>query len=313
MPRRYQSHRRECAQSPSGPHLMTNRRFQILPSLDFLKTPLERQPTSTILPIIPATHYQPPATSNACIISSISAQFVTFAAVTDRTDERDPAISTLVSDYGSRLAHILDLLASICVQKGKGEVYAVMMRLHDNNDGGGGGKFTLTTAGNSGVPPQVVSHLQSVLSQVQTISDSCHNSHNDRRTTYPLKYDEISPFQALILDLEQLVVDLKASIYPHSIEKFVSRIKKRYFGVMDFIRRLDQCATKEMGLANKTWKSLLAVSSLIALITEDVLPTDFVYEDLVTIMDCLNKEVCVILLLRVLTVFVHDVKRKYAL
>jgi len=76
-------------------------------------------------------------------------------AASDRIDGSTHFCDTELLDGRFRSNPILDTLASICVRKGKGEVYAVAMQLHENKDGSAGGKLTLTIAGNSGVPPEL--------------------------------------------------------------------------------------------------------------------------------------------------------------
>jgi len=246
-------------------------------------------------------------------MSSISAQFVAVAAATDRIDESGHARGTQVSDGRSRLNPVLDSLASICDRKGKGEVYAVAMQLYEKHDGSGGGKLTLTIAGNSRVPPEVVSHLQSVLSQLRTIADRCHAFHKDRGVKHPLQYDKISPpSHAPLLALELLVTDLEASIYRHSIDKFVSCIRKRYMAFMDFMNRLQWYMATVSDQANDTWKSLVAARALIWKIFERVLPTDFKYEELVDCMDALHTEVRVVLDSDAVAKWADAVKRKHA-
>lgn len=127
------------------------------------------------------------------IMPSVSAQLVAVAAASDRIDGSAHFRGTELLDGRSRSNPILDTLASICVRKGKSEAYAVAMQLYENKDGSGGGKLTLTISGNSGVPPEVVSHLQSVLSQLQAIAARCHAFHKDRGMPYPLKYNKTRP------------------------------------------------------------------------------------------------------------------------
>jgi len=95
---------------------------------------------------------------------SISTQLVAVAVAADQIYGSGHYRSSEIPDLPSRLNPILDSLASIYIRKGKGEVYAVATQFHEKNDGSTGGKLALTTAGNSAVPPEVVSHLQSVLS-----------------------------------------------------------------------------------------------------------------------------------------------------
>jgi hypothetical protein len=63
---------------------------------------------------------------------------------------------------------------------------------------------------------------------------------------------------------------------------------------------------------NDTWKTLLDVHALIVGIFEDVLPTDFEYEKLVSFMDTLNKDVRVVLDSDAVTQWADAVKRKHA-
>jgi hypothetical protein len=246
-------------------------------------------------------------------MSSISAQFVAVAAAIDRIDESRHARRSQVSGGTGRRNPVLDSLASICVRKGKGEGYAVAMQLYEKDDGSGGGKLTLTIAGNYGVPPEVVSHLQSVLSQLRTIADRCHAFHKDRGVKHPLQYDDkMSPPHAPLLASEPLVADLKASIYRHSIEKFVSRIGKRYVKFLDFMERLEGYMANSSDQADDAWNALLKVRSLIVAIFKFVLPRDFKYEELVRVMESLNKRVCIALDSGAATLWADAVKRKHA-
>ena len=246
-------------------------------------------------------------------MSSIPAQFVAVAAATRRIDESGHTRRARVSDDRSRLDPVLDSLASICVRKGKGEVYAVVMQLYEKNDSSAGGKLTLTIAGNSGVPPEVVSHLQSVLSQLRTIANRCHAFHKARGKKFRLKYDQVSPpSHAPIHDSKLLVANLKASLYRHSINKFVSRIEKRYKDFQDFMERLERYRPTALDQDIDTWKALLGVHGVIVAIFEAVDHTDFDYEELVSFVEALHMDVRIVLKSKAATLWADVMKRKHA-
>jgi len=64
---------------------------------------------------------------------------------------------------------------------------------------------------------------------------------------------------------------------------------------IDFMERLERYMTTALDQANNTWKALLAVHSLIILISKGVLPTYFKYEGLVSLVDTLHERVRVLL------------------
>jgi hypothetical protein len=239
-------------------------------------------------------------------MSSISAQLVAVATAIDQINGSGDE----VPDAKSRMNPVLDSLASICVRKEK-EVYAVAMQLY-GNDGSAEGKLVLTIAGNFGVPPEVVSHLQNVLSQLRTISSRCHAFHGDRGMAYPLQYNKIPPpSHSALLASEPLVADLKASIYRHSIDKFASRIEKHYVAFLDFIERLKLYMATASDQDDDTWRRLLDVRAVIVRIFEFVLPTDFKYEKLVSLLDTLSKDVRKVLYSVAVTQWPDAVKRKH--
>jgi len=244
-------------------------------------------------------------------MSSISAHLVAVAAASDRIDGGDQPRDAELPDgsFGSNL--LLDTLASICVRKGKGEVYAVAMQLYGGRNGGAGGKLTLTIAGDSGVPPEVISHLQSVVSQFQAITARCHTFRKDCSMRYPLKYNKISIAQLAIIGSAPLITDLKVCIYRHSIEKFVHRIEKRYEAFLDFMERLDLYMDTALDQDDDAWRTLLDVHNTIVAIAKSVLPTDFEYEHLVSVLDTLNRKVRVVLNSDAVTEWPDAMKRKY--
>lgn len=63
--------------------------------------------------------------------------------------DREPGNRHDDRSQSSRLYSILDSLASICVCKGKGEVYAIAIQLQED---GSAGSITLTIGGNNDVP-----------------------------------------------------------------------------------------------------------------------------------------------------------------
>jgi hypothetical protein len=152
-----------------------------------------------------------------------------------------------------------------------------------------------------------------VFSQLQTIANRFHAFCKDRGVKTPLQYDKISPpSHAPILASEPLVADLKASIYRHSIDKFVSRIKKHYEEFLEFMKRLERYIATALDQDNDTWNTLLDVHALIVAIFEEVLPTDIEYEKLVSFMDVLNEDVRVVLDSGAVTQWADAVKCKHA-
>jgi len=77
------------------------------------------------------------------------------------------AVSWLERELASRRyeQHVLNCLASICVRKGKGEVYAIAMQLEEDNKRSRG-TITLTIAGNHGVPKEASSHLHKTCQRI---------------------------------------------------------------------------------------------------------------------------------------------------
>jgi len=102
-------------------------------------------------------------------------------------------------------------------------------------DGNAGGKLTLTIAGNSGVPPEVVPR------QLRTIASRCHSFRKDRGTTYLVTHSSTTKYHPPPIHppffVSEYIADRTASIYRHSIDKFVSRIEKRYVAFPDFIEK----------------------------------------------------------------------------
>ena len=227
-----------------------------------------------------------PVTEQPVTEQTAPAQLVAFATAVDWISGSDFARR---SSRPHRLAVVLDSFASICIRKGKGEAYAVAIQLYEGYDGSAGGKLTLTIAGNSGVPPEVETHLKSVLGQLRMIAHSCHKSYKDNGTKHPLQYREQSPHSGeAIAASGRLVVDLKASLYRHSLEKFTSRIGKRYKAFEVFVGSHEEHKALH---EDDAWKTLLNVQSMIEMIFEDVLPTNFEYDTLVSLLDTLSEDV----------------------
>jgi len=115
-----------------------------------------------------------------------------------------------------------------------------------------------------------------------------------------------------ILASEPLVADLKACVYRHSIDKFVGCIEKRYETFLDYIERLKLYMATALGQDNNTWQTLLDARDIITAIIKSVLPTDFEYEQLVSVLDTLNRKVRVVWNSDAVTEWPDNVKRKYA-
>ena len=150
------------------------------------------------------------------------AQPVAFTAATNWISRSDFDLSSAglpEHPQPHRLDAVLDSLASICIRKEKGEVYAVAMQSYESIDSRAGGKLTLTISGNSGVPPEVELHLKSVMGQHRRIADGCHKFCKDKGMIYFLRHSEQSAHSGeAIAASRPLVADLRASLYRHSLE-----------------------------------------------------------------------------------------------
>ena len=218
-----------------------------------------------------------------------SAQLVAFAAAARLVR------SASVFQPFHRLDAILDSLASICVREGKGEVYAVAMQFYERDDGEGG-KLALTIAGNCGVPPQVVTHLEIVWNLLQGIINCYHGVDKNKGKQYSIPCWDPSPdYRPARAASRPLVADLKATIYRHSIEKFTSHIKKRYQPFMTFMERLEEYMSKGPDGDPDVWNSLLQVREILTFILENLLPTEFQYEDLLLQLDALNQDARIVM------------------
>jgi hypothetical protein len=162
-----------------------------------------------------------------------------------------------------RLHFILDSLASICVRKGKGEVYAIAIQLQEHN--GLGGTITLTIAGNHGVPNEVSSHLRKVWLQLQEIAQSYYTHYSNQKIS--IQYAEKSPPAREVMAVAKpLISQLKLVLYKHSFSKFASRVNKRYDKFIDFTEKLEKHLTMVPPTEQHhldTWDSLLNVKFLV--------------------------------------------------
>lgn len=111
-------------------------------------------------------------------------------AFAERWLDREPGNRHDDRSQSSRLYSILDSLASICVCKGKGEVYAIAIQLQED---GSAGSITLTVAGNNVVPKEVSSHLRKGWQQLQQIAQSCYKFYSGHGQKYLFQYAEQSP------------------------------------------------------------------------------------------------------------------------
>ena len=221
-------------------------------------------------------------------MSRVSAQLVAFAATAGKRRSTGLPVRT----QSRRLHGVLDSLASICVRKGKGEVYAIAIQSHENDsEPDYAGTLTFTIAGNYGVQREVISHLQSVLDQLHIIADRCHRFQNEGEKPYP----GLSPHTSrAIIDSQHL----KESIYRHSLEKFTSRINKRYGPFMAFMARLGKymarlgkyMAKGALEEEQKTWETLRHAQEIVKNIT-NFLPTKFKYDEMVNWLDMLYCDV----------------------
>jgi len=118
--------------------------------------------------------------------------------------------------------HVLDSLASICVRKGMGEVYAIAMQLEEDNKRSWG-TITLTIAGNHGLPKEVSSYLHKTCQRIQEIAKSCYVYHKNRGQSD----QRTPPTREALADAKPLVSLLKIDLYNQSFDKFASRLKKR--------------------------------------------------------------------------------------
>jgi len=139
--------------------------------------------------------------------------------------DREPGDRHYDQLQSGRLHFILDSLASICVRKGKGEVYAIAIQLQEHN--GLGGTITLTIAGNHGVPNEVSSHLRKVWLQLQEIAQSYYTHYSNQKIS--IQYAEKSPpAREFMAVAKPLISQLKSSLQTLSFSKFASRVNKRY-------------------------------------------------------------------------------------
>jgi hypothetical protein len=132
------------------------------------------------------------------------------------------------------------------------------------------------------------------------------------RYDIPTPNNKISPpSHSALLASEPLVADLKASIYRHSIDKFASRIRSITWRSWTSSRLKLYMATA-LDQDNDTWQRLLDVRVAIVAIFKRVLPTDFKYEELVSLLDTLSKDVHKVLNSVAVTQWPDAVKRKHA-
>ena len=244
-------------------------------------------------------------------MSDVPAQLVAFAAVADSIgDASDRRLGGFLDQPSSGLDAVLDSLASICVREGN-EVYAVAIQFYNSSEGG---KLTLTIAGNFGVPPQVVSHLEIVWNLLERIVDGCHGiDKKNKGKQYSIRCSDSSPnYRPAIAASRPLVADLKASIYRHSLQKFASRIKNRYQPFMTFMERLEEYMAKASDEDQDAWKSLLSARDFMAYIVKHLLPTEFQYERLVRHLDALNHDVRNVINSTSVSHWPKAVKGKYA-
>ena len=134
---------------------------------------------------------------------------------------------------------ILDALASLCVRKGKGEVYAVGMQFSEFNSDASG--IILTIAGNGNVPEEVSSHLRALWMQLRDIAKDCYEHYKHQGTPYAITYNGDSPPSKNALNsasgmLERLGMD----VFRHSLRKFVARLNKRYNAFREFSESLQK-------------------------------------------------------------------------
>jgi len=105
----------------------------------------------------------------------------------------------------------------------------------------------------------VVSRLEIVWNLLQGIIDGCHGFGKNKGKQYSIRCSEPSPhYRPAIAASRPPVADLKASIYRHSLEKFTSRIKKRYQPFITFMERLEEYKAKASDEDQDAWKSLLS-------------------------------------------------------
>jgi hypothetical protein len=115
--------------------------------------------------------------SQHTMTSQLASQLVAFAS---RVDQRhgqpcneERRLLDSKNQASARLHCILDSLASICVQRGRGEVYAIALQFHERIDGSTGGIVALTVAGNDKVPENVLKHLIEVWNKLREIAHQC--------------------------------------------------------------------------------------------------------------------------------------------
>jgi hypothetical protein len=182
--------------------------------------------------------------------SQLAAHLVAFASRVDQRrggpaeDERRTSDSKKLNT--ERVHAILDSLASICVRRGKGEVYAIAIQLNQCKDDTNGGTIALTVAGNDNVPEAVVEHLKKVWYKLKDISHQCHQFYTKKREEKSMQYRGESPDSAAALSAsKELVLELMEMVYRHSLEKFTSRVNKRYSKFQDWFKELSAYVEKQ--------------------------------------------------------------------
>jgi hypothetical protein len=197
--------------------------------------------------------------------SQLAAHLVAFASRVDQrprqscNDERRTPDSE--SHSSERLRAILDSLASICVQRGKREVYAVAIQFKEQTDGSNGGIVALTIAGNDNVPKAVVTHLSKVWHKLQDIAHACYRFYTNKRKQLPMNYRGKSPDSSeALLAATELVLELQEIIYRHGLEKFTSRVYKRYSKFQDFVEALSTYSEEHELSESHLWDTLADVA-----------------------------------------------------
>lgn len=132
-----------------------------------------------------------------------------------------------------RLETFVDALATVCVQRGEGEGYAVTLQLHASRG------VSLFIAGNEGVPESVQRHLYRIWSVLSTIASQSVEFH--KLLGEFSDSSEPPPYTAALIEdrIAMEVHKLRNILYSHSLKKVASRIAKRFREFVRFVGKLE--------------------------------------------------------------------------
>jgi hypothetical protein len=139
---------------------------------------------------------------------------------------------------GRRLYNVLDSLASVCVQRAKGESYAVALKPHAIREADG--LVTIFIAGNEDVPKDVQLHLYNIWFLLSKIASQCVEFHKLQQPSLDRREPPRPPPTALRQD--GTVTDaheLRKLLYAHCREKLTWSIAKRLDKFVRFVKKLE--------------------------------------------------------------------------